>query len=526
MQTTGFSMRGTVRRRRHWANGRWRRYTQSEAFGINDSSWIVGTLNGEAAIWTPQTGIQAVGLLGTGNQSELEGISNGSVAVGGSTTVGGSDANAIIWDPTNGLRNLNGLIVNPPTTWTPTAAIAISPTGGFIAGIGYSNISTSPPSGTEHAFVLNDGSLTEIPDPGVKIQPEQIDTRGEAAGFYFDANQRQHAFVYTPALGTADIGTLGLSASGGYTPYTEAFGINDSAVVCGSEGLADGSEYGFLWTQAAGMAEVEAPVGIVLDGIEGISDNGDLIGQGYYSNDPALGYRGFLLTPTPEPSTIVLLSVSAATILMARFRRTRGKSFVRCRTENPVGGHWGREMNRLGTISILLATLVWTATSAAQAQMYATAGNQQYSVTDIGVLSAQHPYSTVGGINSSGQVVGQSLLSDGVHGGGYYYPGNGAPLVNVGNLGGAYVNSQALAVNSSSPVVGQSYTDPGSTQGFVWTPQTGMQGVGFLPGGTDSELQSVSDTNVAVGYATPSGASVRRTPQSGTRPTGCETSTV
>ena len=97
---------------------------------------------------------------------------------------------------------------------------------------------------------------------------------------------------------------------------------------------------------------------------------------------------------------------------------------MRGRPENPIAGHWGREMNRLCTISTLLATLVCAGTAG---QMYATAGSQQYSVTDVGVLSTQHPYSTVFGINSSGQAVGQSTVSNGVNGDGYYYPGNGAP---------------------------------------------------------------------------------------------------
>ena len=165
--------------------------------------------------------------------------------------MGASYSNAMVWDPTNGLRDLNSLIANPPSTWTPTDAVAISATGGLIAGIGYSDIRTSPPSGAERAFVLKGGTMTTIPDPGVEIYPRSIDNSGEVCGFYFDASEIEHAFVYTPALGTVDIGTLGLSASGGYTPYTETFGINDSGVVCGSEGLADGSEYGFLWNKPA-----------------------------------------------------------------------------------------------------------------------------------------------------------------------------------------------------------------------------------------------------------------------------------
>ena len=298
--------------------------TQSTANGINDSSWIVGTVNGEASVWTPQTGLQAVGFLGSGNSSGFDGgISNADVAVGGSTTLGGSDSHAIIWDPTNGLRDLNSLIVNPPATWTPTDAVGVSQTGALIAGIGYSNISTAPPARERNMlFVLNGGSLTEIPDPGVSIYPRAISSAGEVAGFYFDSSERQHAFIYTPALGTLDIGTLGLSATGGYTPYTEAFGVNDLGVVAGSEGLADGSEYAFLWTKSGGMVEIEPPTGVVFDGTEGINNSGQVIIQGRYANEPALGYRGFVLTPVPEPPTLVL-SASIVLFVLAVHRKRR-----------------------------------------------------------------------------------------------------------------------------------------------------------------------------------------------------------
>ena len=285
-------------------------YVQSLANSINDSSWIAGSSGDEASVWTPQSGIQGVGFLGTGNSSVLYSISNSDVAVGGSTTLGGSYANAMIWDPTNGLRDLNSLIVNQPSTWTPTGAIAISPTGGLIAGIGFANISTSPPSGAEHAFVLNGGSLTEIPPLGplglLGIQPESINSSGEVAGGFYDANNRLHAFVYSSALGTVDIGNLGLSATGASTPYTQAFAINDLGTVVGSDGLADGSKRGFLWTEAGGMIAVQPPAGVIIDAIAGINDNGQMIGEGYYANDPALGYRGFVLSPVPEPSSLGL----------------------------------------------------------------------------------------------------------------------------------------------------------------------------------------------------------------------------
>ena len=284
-------------------------YIQSTASGINDSSWIVGTLDGEAAVWTPQAGFRAVGFLGSGNSSVLYGISNSGEAVGGSTTLGGSYSHAVVWDTTSGLRDLNNLIANRPTTWTPTGAIAISGND-LIAGIGYSNISTSPPSGAEHAFVLDAGSLTEIPDPagsaGLGIQPESINSSGEVAGFYSDANNQEHAFLYTAALGTRDIGNLDISATGGYTSGTGALAINDFGTIVGGEVLADGSTHAFLWTESGGMVEVNPPSGVVFNTLAGINDDGQLIGQGYYLGNPAIGYRGFVLTPVPEPPTIFL----------------------------------------------------------------------------------------------------------------------------------------------------------------------------------------------------------------------------
>ncbi len=297
---------------------------QSQAFGINDSSWIAGALNGEAAVWTARTGLQAVGFLGTGNASVLNAINNLDVAVGGSMTLAGSDSHAAIWTPSGGLQDLNSMIVNPPTGWAPSDAVAISQNG-LIAVIGDSITGVYNggfPVPNQHAFVLNGGTMTTIPDPGVEIYPRSIDNSGEVCGFYFDASEIEHAFVYSAALGTVDIGTLGLSATGGYTPYTEALGISGGTVV-GSEGLTDGSEYAFLWTEGGGMVEVEAPTGVVLDGLTGISSDGDLIASGYYSNDTAPGYRGFLLTPTPEPNSILLLAASAATVLIMRFALSR-----------------------------------------------------------------------------------------------------------------------------------------------------------------------------------------------------------
>ena len=444
----------------------------------------------EAYVWTPQSGMQGVGFLGNGDVSTLYQISNSGVAVGGSTTLGGSYANAMIWSATGGLQELNNLIDNPPTTWTPTAAVAISKSGGFIAGIGYSILSTDPPSGTEHAFLLNGGSLTEIPDPGVEIFPRSVNNSGEAVGFYSDSSDHIDGFVYSGALGTIDIGTLGLSATGSSTPYVETFGINDLGTVVGSEGLADGSEYGFLWTAAGGMVEVTPPPGVVIDGLSGINDSGQLIGQGYYSNDPALGYRGFVLTPVSEPSALAL-SAAFALLLLAVCR-----NHFSLRVKRIAAGY------SLLVASAFLGLLVASDPRPATAQMYATAGSQQYLVTDIGNLSSQYPFNLPTAINSSGQVVGNSNVS----------PSDGRTGTSTPVKARRWSTLAYSAAEAPTPRRSRtgSTTRPGSSAAAAAArrdsfgrPRRGCRAPDTLQAGTFSVLEAINNSDVAVGAATP-----------------------
>jgi len=292
--------------------------TQSNANGINDSEWIVGQSNSEGFVYTPQTGMQGVGFLGTGTESTLYAItSDANIAVGGGLTVGGSYAHAAIWDPTNGLRDLNTMIVNPPATWTPTGATCISQNG-IIAGIGYDDDNTVPPSGAEHAFVLSGGSLTVIPSLGSGVYPRSINASGEVVGEYFD-NTGQHAFVYTSANGIREIGDPS-------APIAIANAVTDSGLVLGGLEMADGSGFAFLYTDAAGIADLNTLVnsnGWTLDDATGINRSGQIVCEGVNSNTV---FHGFVLTPTPEPGTIDLFAISVIIFLIFYLAfRIRGK---------------------------------------------------------------------------------------------------------------------------------------------------------------------------------------------------------
>ena len=285
----------------------------SNANAINDSSWIVGGSNSEAYLYTPQTGMQGLGFLPGGSLSEAANVNNAGVVVGVSATVGTTYLHPFIWDTTNGMRDLNSMIVDPPTGWTPTCAKLINGSG-VIAGIGYPNLATYPPSGAEHAFVLSGGRLTEILSPAGNIQPEAINASGEVVGFY----NSSHAFEYTASGGIRDIGSLG-------GEYTGAFGLNDQGMIVGSSELSDGSDAAFLYTDSGGMVDLNAlaPVnGWTFDGAYSINKNGQIVVQGFNANYDC---HGFLLTPTqePEPSTFGLLIILACIILISQLCRRR-----------------------------------------------------------------------------------------------------------------------------------------------------------------------------------------------------------
>jgi probable HAF family extracellular repeat protein len=133
--------------------------------------------------------------------------------------------------------------------WVPDAATAIS-RNGLIAGEGQAASSNgSWPPVNEHAFVLSGGSMAVIPSLGIGVYPHSINASGEVAGLFFDNNGYEHAFIYTAASGIRDIGNLG-------GPLAVASTVTDSGLVLGGSELSDGSTDAFLYTDTAGMIDL------------------------------------------------------------------------------------------------------------------------------------------------------------------------------------------------------------------------------------------------------------------------------
>jgi probable HAF family extracellular repeat protein len=120
-------------------------------------------------------------------------------------------------------------------------------------------------------------------------------------------------------------------------------------------------------------------------------------------------------------------------------------------------------------------------------------------IADLGTIGGAEGFADA--VNEQGDIVGESQTANGVfHATLWLVDG---PPVDLDTLGSRF--SLALAVNSTRQVVGE-VSLPGMAQrGFRWTPETGMQTLGVLPGDIASTAQDINDAGVIVGTSIPGG---------------------
>src|SRR5262245_19835112 len=101
---------------------------------------------------------------------------------------------------------------------------------------------------------------------------------------------------------------------------------------------------------------------------------------------------------------------------------------------------------------------------------------QRVLARDLGTLGGQS--SAANGVNSRGEVVGNSETPDGQSHAFLWQPMSG--LRDLGTLGGE--SSFAAGINDSVQVVGFAETEEGLSHAFLWTAANGMADLGTLGG--------------------------------------------
>lgn len=282
---------------------------------VGTASFAVGSSTQHAFRTTPNGQVNAAADLGTLDAS-------GSAALGinaSGQVVGNSGVYAF--------RTTPGGVITPATDLggfggPSSFAYSLNDSGQAVG-------SSYLPSGiVYHAFVTApNGVITAASDLGTfsgtgNSEAHGINAAGQIVGWSNEAdnigNAHAHAFRTTPGgliTDAEDLGTLG-----GIGPFSQAWGINSLGQTVGWSSLTtEGTlRHAFFVDVTGGMQDlnnlIPANSDIVLLAAFGINDAGQIAGYGSVGGQD----HAFLLTPSPEPSSLGLLALTGASMLKRR----------------------------------------------------------------------------------------------------------------------------------------------------------------------------------------------------------------
>lgn len=313
-------------------------------------------------------------------------------------------------------------------------------------------LQTSPP----RAFLWSRGTgmiaLTFPPGTG-ESKATAINDLGQVVG-YVGIGQSYHAFVWTLAGGMVDIGGL----SGSVSSYATA--INNAGQVAGYSTDALGHNRAFRWSASEGMIALGVLPGTVNSSGAGINSSGQVVGQ--------RDGRPFRWSQDKGMEDLAL------------FDSDWDGAAMDISDNGDVVGYSG-DGNYYG----ITRAVLWSADGTKRILDICTTTSSFYGC-----------YSSANGINSAGQIAGNS------ESGGpslAFRLTVGADRQDIVGIPGSQI-SFARAINEAGQVVGFSEGPPFPLgHAFLWSPTDGAIDLGALPGRYWSDATGVNNHGQVVG---------------------------
>ena len=132
-------------------------------------------------------------------------------------------------------------------------------------------------NGSNHGYTYGifSGQFQSVTVPGAtSLTASAINNRGDVAGFYTSSSGASDAFLLTSGGRHYTLAFPGASA-------TQGLGVNDSDEVAGVYTVGTGSNaamHGFTWAPGRGFHTVDDPDGMGTTTINGLNDEGDIVG--------------------------------------------------------------------------------------------------------------------------------------------------------------------------------------------------------------------------------------------------------
>jgi len=338
----------------------------SRAYGLNDSGQVVGdsqTAGGQRAfIWDATNGMHDLGVLSdvaNANFSTGSKINSSGVVVGdsGRTPDMVWDRRIFVWNQTNGMSDVglaspvgardindNGVIAgnfanipvigSPSTGWQTIGPALSGDDYRYSFGINNQNqvVGVEVISNVEQAFYWDQvAGLTYLPSilgGASNAWAWEINDVGQIIG-WAQTNAGQTAVLWDPSIGLINLGDLA-----GGDENAIAHDLNNLGEIVGIA-TNDKGQRATYWTAQSGPIDLNDELinplsNFTLTDARGINEHGQIVGFGTLDGSIT---RGFLLTPVPEVSSLMLgavlfFAVAALRIALAIKIRLPGKCKV------------------------------------------------------------------------------------------------------------------------------------------------------------------------------------------------------